>query len=221
LRETSLALAEKVFIRAEKARKLRDVPRSVKYSRETRLALSTLFCVVGFSLLSASEYSAAPKGEDVSAGAVIGEMNLARQNPALYATHIEELRSRFDGISVVLPGEPKWRMKEGLARLKRLCASFAPFVRNNRSRCRRECVVRQPIIAPIRLPGVRDIAAATAAVRAIVSLATESGPGCWAKTLRTEKRPRERSSLRSLLTMVARREHTVKTFSIPVSITLA
>src|SRR6266436_3402834 len=31
LRETSLALAEKVFIRAEKARKLRDVPRSVKF----------------------------------------------------------------------------------------------------------------------------------------------------------------------------------------------
>src|SRR6266487_3552727 len=31
-RETSLALAEKVFIRAEKARKLRDVPRSVKFS---------------------------------------------------------------------------------------------------------------------------------------------------------------------------------------------
>jgi hypothetical protein len=30
-------------------------------------------------------------------------MNLARQNPALYATYIDALRSRFDGISVVLP----------------------------------------------------------------------------------------------------------------------
>jgi uncharacterized protein YkwD len=74
--------------------------------------------VVGFSLLSASEYPAAPKGEGVAADAVIGEMNLARQNPALYATYIEELRSRFDGISVVLPGEPKWRMKEGLGAIK-------------------------------------------------------------------------------------------------------
>src|SRR5438034_7751790 len=36
LRGISLALAEKVFIRAEKARKLRDVLWSVKYSRELR-----------------------------------------------------------------------------------------------------------------------------------------------------------------------------------------
>src|SRR6266567_2149931 len=50
LRGTSLALAENVFITAEKARKLRDVPRSVKYSLQIRLALSALFCVVGCSL---------------------------------------------------------------------------------------------------------------------------------------------------------------------------
>jgi hypothetical protein len=30
-------------------------------------------------------------------------MNLARQNPALYAACIDEFCSRFDGISVVLP----------------------------------------------------------------------------------------------------------------------
>src|SRR6266566_3974938 len=62
LRGTSLALAEKVFIRAERARKLRDALRSVKYSRETRLALSTLFCMLVFSFLSVSEYPAAPQG---------------------------------------------------------------------------------------------------------------------------------------------------------------
>jgi hypothetical protein len=214
-------LAEKVFIRAEKARKLRDVPRGVKYSRETRLALSTLFCVVGFSLLSASECPAAPKGEGVSAGAVIGEMNLARQNPALYATYIEELRSRFDGIFVVLPGEPKCRMKEGLGAIKE-AVRFLRTIRAEQPLALSPGMCRAAaIMAPIRLLGVRDIAAATAAAPAIVSVATESGPASGAKTLRMEKRPRARSSLRSLLTMVARREHIAKTFSIPVSITLA
>src|SRR5439155_23655236 len=87
LRGISLALAEKVFIRAEKARKLRDVLWSVKYSRELRLALSTLFGVVGFSPLSASEYPAAPRGKGISADNVIAEMNLARQNPALGRKH--------------------------------------------------------------------------------------------------------------------------------------
>jgi uncharacterized protein YkwD len=92
--------------------------RSVKYSRETRLALSTVFGLVWLSVLSAAEYHAAPKGERVSAGAVIREVNLARQNPSLYATYIGELCSRFDGISVAFPGEAKWRMKEGMAGIK-------------------------------------------------------------------------------------------------------
>src|SRR5205823_7645229 len=73
LREISLALAEKVFITAEKARKLRDVLWSVKYSRELRPALSTLFGVVGFSPLSTSEYPAAPRGKGISADNVIGD----------------------------------------------------------------------------------------------------------------------------------------------------
>jgi hypothetical protein len=92
LRGTSLALAENVFITAEKARKLRDVPRSVKYSLQIRLALSALFCVAGCSLLLASEYPAVPNGEGVSASTVLREMNLARQDPALYATYVEALR---------------------------------------------------------------------------------------------------------------------------------
>jgi uncharacterized protein YkwD len=74
--------------------------------------------VVGFSLLSASEYPAAPKSEGVSAGAIICEINLARQNPALYATYGEALRSHFDGGFVIFPGEAKWRMKEGLGAIK-------------------------------------------------------------------------------------------------------
>ena len=74
--------------------------------------------MVWLSVLSAAEYRAAPKGEGVSAGAVIREVNLARQNPFLYARYIEELCSRFDGISVVFPGEAKLRMKEGMAGIK-------------------------------------------------------------------------------------------------------
>src|SRR4029077_14546350 len=89
LRETSLALAENVFIMAGKARKLRDMPGSVKYSLQIRLAVSTLFCVVGCSLLLSGEYRPVPSGEGVPASTVLREMNLARQDPALYATYVE------------------------------------------------------------------------------------------------------------------------------------
>jgi uncharacterized protein YkwD len=101
-------LAEKVFIRAEKARKLRDVSRSVKFPIEIRLVRLGLFCALATGSASARQ------GEGVSASAVVREMNLARQNPALYATYIEELRPRYDSDSVLLPGGTRWRMKEGL-----------------------------------------------------------------------------------------------------------
>src|ERR1017187_3922117 len=52
--------------------------------------------------------------ECVSGSAVIREMNLARQNPALYASYIEELRSHFDGRFLVLPGHMRLCTKEGL-----------------------------------------------------------------------------------------------------------
>ena len=54
---------------------------------------------------------------DTSARAVIREMNLARQNPALYATFVQELRGRITGNILVLPGHTKIRMKEGTAAL--------------------------------------------------------------------------------------------------------
>jgi uncharacterized protein YkwD len=40
-------------------------------------------------------------------------MNLARQNPGLYATYVEELRSHFDGKMLVLPGRTRLVTKEG------------------------------------------------------------------------------------------------------------
>jgi uncharacterized protein YkwD len=51
-------------------------------------------------------------GDGVSANAIIREMNLARQNPALYATYMEELRSNFNGRVLVLPGHTNPITKE-------------------------------------------------------------------------------------------------------------
>jgi uncharacterized protein YkwD len=40
-------------------------------------------------------------------------MNLARQNPALYAGFVRELRSRMNGNVMILPGHTRIRTKEG------------------------------------------------------------------------------------------------------------
>src|ERR1043166_9710825 len=75
------------------------------------LATSLVICTVlpGF---------AAEKNDDAASGnAVIRELNLARQNPALYATFIQELRSRMNGNILILPGHTRIRTKEGTAAL--------------------------------------------------------------------------------------------------------
>src|SRR5438445_1561030 len=41
-------------------------------------------------------------------------MNLARQNPALYANLVEDLRSHFNGRFLVLPGQTRIYTREGL-----------------------------------------------------------------------------------------------------------
>jgi uncharacterized protein YkwD len=72
-----------------------------------RLSLLSLF-----SLLVCSAF-AAEKNDDAASGrAVIRELNLARQNPALYATFLQELRARMDGNLLVLPGHTRIRTKE-------------------------------------------------------------------------------------------------------------
>jgi ribosomal protein S14 len=59
---------------------------------------------------------AAEKNDDAASGrAVIRELNLARQNPALYATFVRDLRSRMSGNLLVLPGHTRIRTKEGTA----------------------------------------------------------------------------------------------------------
>jgi len=78
-----------------------------------RLSLSTALFLCLFAAFPAF---AAEKQDDGGSGrAVIREMNLARQNPALYATFVQELRSRMNGNVLVLPGHTRLRTKEGMA----------------------------------------------------------------------------------------------------------
>jgi uncharacterized protein YkwD len=78
----------------------------------------TLSVSLSLSIFAAVPAFAAEKGDDVASGrAVIREMNLARQNPALYATFVQELRGHMSGNVLVLPGHTRFRTKEGTAAL--------------------------------------------------------------------------------------------------------
>ena len=50
----------------------------------------------------------------VTPGAVLNEMNMARQNPARYAEFLEEPRAHFNGRFLVLPGQTRIYTREGL-----------------------------------------------------------------------------------------------------------
>jgi uncharacterized protein YkwD len=58
-------------------------------------------------------YAANDSASPVSGNAVIAEMNLARQNHALYATYLEELRPLYSG-NLLLSGHMRLRTKEGV-----------------------------------------------------------------------------------------------------------
>jgi uncharacterized protein YkwD len=77
-----------------------------------RSIAAALFLSV-FSAMSA--FAAQDETDSASGRAVVREMNLARQNPALYATFVQELRTRMNGNVLVLPGHTRIRMKEGTA----------------------------------------------------------------------------------------------------------
>jgi len=72
------------------------------------LSLCLLFFTVAIQPAAAGE-----DASGTSSRAVIRELNLARQNPALYATFVEELRRRMNGNLMVLPGQTRIRTKEG------------------------------------------------------------------------------------------------------------
>ena len=68
------------------------------------------------SIFAVARLVAGEKEDDSMSGrAVIREMNLARQNPALYASLLKELRGRMNGNVLVLPGHTTIRTKEGTA----------------------------------------------------------------------------------------------------------
>jgi uncharacterized protein YkwD len=72
------------------------------------------FSLPAFLFILAAPLLFANQSSGVSGAAVISEMNLARQNPALYADFIEELCGHFDGRVLVLPGQTRIYTKEGL-----------------------------------------------------------------------------------------------------------
>lgn len=76
-----------------------------------RLNFTLLFIVLTAPVLFAKPF---PDDEGVSAGAIVREINLARENPAIYANYIEEMRSHFNGRMFVLPGRTHLITKEGV-----------------------------------------------------------------------------------------------------------
>lgn len=72
-----------------------------------------LFAVVWFIGNLAGPSAQAGSSEGVSPGSIVREMNLARQNPTVYASFIEELRGNFQGNILIRPGRVPLRTKEG------------------------------------------------------------------------------------------------------------
>ncbi|MDB6147323.1 MAG: serine protease, partial [Spartobacteria bacterium] len=72
------------------------------------------FVVALFLSCFTSALCASSETSEVTAGALVREMNLARQNPGVYAGYVEELRSHFVGNVLVLPGGTQIRTKEGM-----------------------------------------------------------------------------------------------------------
>jgi uncharacterized protein YkwD len=81
-----------------------------------RLSLSLLLLGCLLHPVVANEEKAVDGGA-TSSRAVIRELNLARQNPALYATFVEQLRGTMSDNVMVLPGQTRIRTKEGTGAL--------------------------------------------------------------------------------------------------------
>jgi uncharacterized protein YkwD len=74
-------------------------------------AVFTAFLFGLATILSAKNSSAS--SDPVSGSAIVDEMNLARQQPGACAEQIQELRARFNGKYVELPGHTRYYTKEG------------------------------------------------------------------------------------------------------------
>src|SRR6266403_909554 len=142
LRGTSTALAEKVFIRGGKrhgnyGRGLevstlvtaestsRSPHRQGRWHPECFLEiimrlpvlLPIVYSLFAPFLFAADPSSSAAIPDSVIAAAIIYEMNLARQNPALYATPLEQRRQNYSGGVCLLPGNVRLHTHEGVRAL--------------------------------------------------------------------------------------------------------
>ncbi len=66
------------------------------------------------ALLRAEPKSSASLPSHVTAAAIIHEINLARQNPALYATFVEQTRQNYFDNVCLMPGNIRLRTREGV-----------------------------------------------------------------------------------------------------------
>ena len=112
-------------------------------------SLSLLLLAFVLHPAMASEERSTDPGS-TSSRAVIRELNLARQNPALYATFVEELRGRMNGNVMVLPGHT--RIGPGKARepWMRRFAFCEPLNRKRPWRSPPACAAQPRTIAPIK-----------------------------------------------------------------------
>ena len=78
-----------------------------------RLASTLLIAFAATSFFAVNPTATASEG-GASGAAVVREMNLARQNPAQYASYLEEMRGQFNGNLLVRPGRIPFRTKEGV-----------------------------------------------------------------------------------------------------------
>jgi uncharacterized protein YkwD len=77
-----------------------------------RSALPVIFALAATSFFAVNPTANADDG--TSGSAIVREMNLARQNPAQYASYLEEMRGQFNGNLLVRPGRIPFRTKEGV-----------------------------------------------------------------------------------------------------------
>src|SRR5205809_5874427 len=79
--------------------------------------LPIVYSLFATFLLAADPNSSATVPDHVTAAAIIHEMNLARQNPTLYATFVEQTRQNYSGGVCLLPGNVRLRTHEGVRAL--------------------------------------------------------------------------------------------------------
>ena len=80
----------------------------------SRPAFTLILALAATTFFAANPTATAQGDGGASGSAVVREMNLARQNPALYASYLEEMRGQFNGNMLVRPGRIPFRTKEGV-----------------------------------------------------------------------------------------------------------